>query len=347
MKVIVATSFVPFVEGGASRIVHWLASALRDHGHEVDLLELPLSLDYKEMLEQMLAFRLLDVTHTGDCLIALRPPSYLLRHPRKIVWFIHHYRGAYDLWGTRYQAIPSTPEGVRYREAIMQADTLGLSEAAKVYCNSRLMAERLRKFNNIRAHVLYPPVYLPERYRCGAFGDYFVYVARLTHHKRQWLAIEAMRHTRSAVRLVIAGAPDPDASGYVLELQSLIERYRLGGRVVLLDHWIAEEDKIALLADCLGALYLGFDEDSYGYASLEAQHAGKPVLSTTDSGATGELILDGLNGRLVPPDPEAIAQVMDELYWDRSQAQLMGKAGRTRIAELGISWDRVVGELLG
>jgi glycosyltransferase involved in cell wall biosynthesis len=345
-KIIVASSAMPFVQGGAHLMVDWLTRTLIDHGHQVETLELPFSPRWEDWLEQMLAFRLIDLSQHGDLLIAIRPPSYLLRHPNKVLWFIHHLRSAYDLWGTRYQDLPYSPEGLRHREAVMRADGVALAEAKKVYCNSHVVAQRLAKFNQIQAEVLYPPLFRPERFRSGPMGDYLLYVSRLTHHKRQWLAIEAMRYAQTPVKLIIAGKPEPGEEAYAAELRSLIERYHLERRVTLLDRWIAEEEKITLLAECLAAIYLPLDEDSYGYASLEAHHAGKAIVTTADSGGTLELVQHGVNGVVTDPDPEALAAAIDELYRDRSLAERMGQAGQKRIAELGISWDRVIARLL-
>jgi glycosyltransferase involved in cell wall biosynthesis len=347
MKIIIASTTVPMVQGGAQMMVDWLAQTLRTQGHQVEVLEFPFSSRWEDLLEQMLALRLIDLSQHGDLLIAIRPPSYLLRHPNKVLWFIHHLRGAYDLWGTHYQDLPSSPEGLRCREAIMRADNAALAEARRIYCNSQVMAERLARFNRVQAEVLYPPLFRPERFRTGQAGDYLLYVSRLTHHKRQWLAVEALRHTQTPVRLVMVGRPDPGEEPYARELRRLIQRYRLHNRVVLIDRWIAEEEKITLFAECLATVYLPWDEDSYGYASLEAHHAGKAVLTTADAGGTLELVLDGVNGIVAAPDPQAIAAAMDQLYVDRTLAQRMGEAGRQRIAELGISWDRVVEKFLG
>src|SRR5262249_44632144 len=148
----------PFVEGGSSYIVESLAAQLEVRGHEVEVLRFPFEENYSEALDQLLAMRLLDLSEHGDRLIAIRTPSHLLKHPNKVVWFIHHYRSAYDLWGTEYQVIPNTPEGIAYREAIVAADNLGLREASKLFCNSGVVRDRLKKFNGVDAEVLYPPL---------------------------------------------------------------------------------------------------------------------------------------------------------------------------------------------
>jgi glycosyltransferase involved in cell wall biosynthesis len=167
MKVIVASTNTPFVDGGASLIVGWLASKLRAQGHEVEVLEFPFRFQHEEMLEQMLALRLVDLSQHGDRLIAIRTPAYLLRHPHKVLWFIHHYRGAYDLWYTRYRNIPDTPEGLRHRDAVLCADNVTLREARRIFANSGVVAGRLKKYNGVKSEVLYPPLLAPEDYRCS------------------------------------------------------------------------------------------------------------------------------------------------------------------------------------
>jgi glycosyltransferase involved in cell wall biosynthesis len=70
------------------------------------------------------------------------------------------------------------------------------------------------------------------------------------------------------------------------------------------------------------------------------------VITCTDSGGTLELIQDRSNGRIVDPEPERLAQAMDELYEDRALAERLGRAGNQTLEDLGITWDNVVGRLL-
>jgi glycosyltransferase involved in cell wall biosynthesis len=344
MRVAVASTFVPFIKGGATKIVDDLVSALSERGHEVDTIEIPFDSQPDEQLEQMLALRLLDVGDRVDRLIAIRPPSYLLRHPNKVVWFIHHHRGAYDLWGTPYQDVPDTIEGRAIRDGIHAADALGLGEARAIYANSGITADRLRRFNGIDAPVLYPPLTGLERFHCEPAEDFVFYPSRVTYHKRQWLAVEAMAHVRSGVRLVIAGLPD-DAD-QATHIQHTIDKAGVADRVEVVGRWITEEEKLDWLARCLGVLYLPFDEDSYGYPSLEAFQSRKPVVTCSDSGGTLEIVEDGVTGAVADPDPASIGAAIDRLAEDRRAAAGMGAAGLARIAELGISWDIVVDALL-
>jgi glycosyltransferase involved in cell wall biosynthesis len=344
MKVIVASTVAPFIDGGATFIVDWLDTMLRRRGHEVDTLKLPFLSSAPLMLEQMLSLRLMDVGDRADRLICTRPPAHLLRHPRKVLWFIHHHRPVYDLWDTPHRDVPDTPWGRRHAAAIIRADEVAFAESRAIYTNSRVVGDRLKRFNGVASTVVYPPILDPERFRCSGYGDYILYMSRATPHKRQDLAVEAMRYTRTPVKLVLAGAAD--AGTYAEDLRQRIEQHGLTDRVRMDDRWLTEEEKVDLYAGCLAAIYIPFDEDSYGYASLEAHHAAKAVITTTDAGGTGELIVDGENGRIVPPDPRAIAAAMDALFENRALARRMGEAGRHAIDRLGITWDRVIDRLL-
>lgn len=346
MKVVVCTSITPFQWGGAELLAHSLAERIAALGHEVELLEIPFESCSHRILDQILAYRLFDFTGTTDRVIAIRFPSYVVRHPRKIVWFIHHHRAAYDLWSTPYGDLDPTPEGLALREAIRRVDRLALTEATRVFANSRTVARRLLDFNGIEAQVLYPPLPQADLYYCSQYADYLLYVARFTPHKRQLLAIEALRHTLSPVRLVLAGRPDPGAEDYTALLREKVREYGLDRRVTILDNGVSDREKADLLAACLAAVYVAYEEDSYGFFTLEAQHARKAVITTQDAGGVTELVVDGVNGRVVPAEPEALGRAMDELYRSRHSAQELGEAGFMRIQQLGLSWESVLDQLL-
>lgn len=337
------STIVPFVIGGGELIVDWLNKKLIEYGFSSESIKIPFQPCYTEMLQQMLAIRLLDLTEYCDKLIAIRTPSYLIKHPDKVLWFIHHHRGAYDLWGTPYQDIPNTPEGLEIRDAIISADNLAFGEASKIYTNSKVISDRLKRFNGVNSEILYPPLMDSEKYHSGEFGKYIFYPSRMNGHKRQHLAIEAMQYTRSNVKLIVAGSPYP--SEYSLRLEEIVREKKLTNKVKIISKWITDESKIELLANCLGCVYIPVDEDSYGYVSLEAYHSKKPVITCSDSGGTLEMVEDGINGFVCSADPKAIAESFDRLEFDRESARKMGQAGCDKIIAMGISWDNVVEKL--
>ncbi|HEY7908554.1 MAG TPA: glycosyltransferase, partial [Thermomicrobiales bacterium] len=89
-------------------------------------------------------------------------------------------------------------------------------------------------------------------------------------------------------------------------------------------------------------VYVPVDED-YGYAAVEALMAGKPVLTTNDSGGVLEFVRDGENGAVVPPEPAQLAAVLDRWWQTPDAAATLGSNGERAVA--GINWETVVREL--
>jgi glycosyltransferase involved in cell wall biosynthesis len=343
-KVLIVSTMVPFTRGGDRHMVDSLRQRLREYGHEADALLLPFSDDPAHIPAQLAALKLLHIENYADRVIAVRTPSYILKHPDKVCWFIHHNRGAFDLWNTKMQSLPGTPEGLAVRRLLVRADNEGLASSRRVFANSRVVAARLAKFNRIEAAVLYPPLKTTEGIRCERYGDYFFYPSRLSFIKRQHLAVEAMNHVKSGVRLVIAGNPDAPADRR--RIANAVARSAAKERITVLDRFIGEREKQELMARALGCLYLPHGEDSYGYVSLEASYAEKAIVTTNDAGGVLELVVEGRNGLVVEPEASAVAAAMDRLYEDRCLAERMGQAARRRVDELDISWDRVIEALV-
>lgn len=340
MKIIIASTIVPFVEGGGTFIVDWLEQKLREYGHQVDVLKIPFSSYYRAMLPQMLALRRYHLEDQCDRLICIRMPSYLIPHPNKYLWFIHHYREVYDLWETKLDYLPKDAETYAIREYIKRADDVAFAEAKKIYTNSQIVSKRLWDFNGVASTPLYPPIYDPTQFFCQSYGDYVYYTSRICRPKRQHLAVEAMRYTKTPVKLKLSGKTED--SEYMKEIQQTIRRYHLEQKVEIIDRWITEEEKCRLFANCLSGVYIPYDEDSYGYPSLEAHESCKAMISCLDSGGTDELIVDGENGFLCQPTPQSLAEKFDFLYEHRDLCEKMGVRGKDRLNELGINWDTVI-----
>lgn len=340
MKIIIASTIVPFINGGGTFIVDWLEQKLNEYGHQAQAIRIPHSSNYNELLSQNLGLRMFQLEDACERLIAIRMPAYLIKHPDKYLWFIHHYRQFYDLWKTEYNSFPMNERTLAIREYMKRADDMAFREAKKIYTNSQVISNRLTKYSNMPSEVVYPPLLNDSQFFCNSYGDYIYYSSRICHHKRQWLAVEAMKYTKTPVRLVITGKTESNNDRNKIE--SIIKSNHLESKVTIVDAWITEEEKVKYLSNCLAAVYIPYDEDSYGYPSLEAHHSNKAVISCTDSGGTDELIIDGYNGYLTESSPEALAEVFDRLYENRRLAEKMGNNGKQRINELNISWDYVI-----
>ena len=346
MRLLIATVQVPFVRGGAEMLADGLSEALTAAGHEAEMVRLPFKWYPPErLLEQVLAARLFDLTESSgtaiDRVIGLRFPAYLLPHPNKVLWLLHQYRTAYDLWGTELCELMHAPNGEEVRDAIRAADKAFIPEAHARYTISTNVASRLKAFSGIDAEALYHPPPAAALLRSAPAEDFLFLPSRFNRTKRQLLIVEALALCREPVRVRFSGLADDAA--YAREIRDRIDALALTGRVDWLDS-ISDEAKSDLYARCLGVVFAPIDED-YGYVTLEAMLARKPVITCSDSGGPLEFVRDGETGLVVEPTAGALAGAMDKLWDDRATAARWGEAGRERYDRLDISWERVVATL--
>jgi glycosyltransferase involved in cell wall biosynthesis len=333
--VAIVNARIASVRGGAEELAEELARRLRAHGHEAEIVGIPF--DWRPAkrilgsLREAEGMRLENV----DRVVALKFPAWAVPHPDKVVWMLHQHRGAYDRAAIADEAI---------RDEIRRADDRAFGEASRLLAISEVVAARAERFNGVRPGVLHPPLPKPELYRAGDHGDYLFFPSRLDGAKRQALAIEAMRHVRSPVRLVIAGATHTRRE--MLRLRALIVRRRLRGRVTLLPRWISDEQKAELYANARAVIFPPLDED-YGFVTLEAYASAKAVITCTDSGGPTLFVRDGETGFIAPADPQALAERIDELGADAARARQLGTQALDHLRSLGLNWDHVVAELTG
>ena len=343
-RICICDAQVPFVRGGAEMLRDSLRDELTRRGFEVDIVTMPYHWPTRvDVLKGCLAWRLIDLTEASrkriDRVIATRFPSYLVKHPNKVVWLVHQLRQVYDLLGTTYSDFTDTPRDREVIAMVRDMDRRTLGEARGVFAISRNVAERLQRGNEVEAEVLYPPPRLDACYHPGEFGDYVFAIGRLDVMKRCDLLIHALKHTATAVRCRIAGSgPEREA------LAELAARLGVAERVDLMG-WVDDREAVELFAGACCVYFAPYDED-YGYVTVEAFKAGKPVITTADAGGVLEFVEDGVNGFVCAPDaPREIAARLDRLFLDRREARALGAAGQARVQS--ISWDRVIARLIG
>jgi glycosyltransferase involved in cell wall biosynthesis len=258
-----------------------------------------------------------------------------------VLWVLHQHRPAYDMWEGP-GGLFGMPGAEEARDLIRSADSRLIPEARSVFAISRNVAERLRHYSGIAAEPLYHPPPMAGRYRSAPAGDYLLMPSRLNSHKRQDLVVEALAHTRAPVHVLFIGAADDPV--FAAKVQARAEAVAPGRTA-----WagvVSDERKISLLAEALAVLVPPLDED-YGYVTLEAMLSARAVITCADSGGPLEFVEHGRTGLVCGPDPVALAEGMDRLWSDRSEARSLGQEGLAHYRELGLTWDHVVQCLLG
>ena len=339
--VLVCEAQVPFVHGGAEVHVRQLVRELRTRGYTTELVSLPFKWYPKEeILPHAAAWRLLDLSESNgrpvDLVIGTKFPSYFARHPRKVAWLIHQYRAAYELCGTEYSDFAHTELDIGVRDTLMRLDTTMLGECRAVFTNARNTAARLAKFNGLAAEPLYHPPKLATRLVSGPYSNYLLSVGRIESVKRVDMVIAALAHAPSDIRLVVAGdGTQRTAAERTAEQAGVADRVSFLGNV-------DDDDLIKLYADALAVIYPPYDED-FGYVTLEAFLARKPVITCTDSGGPNEFVIDGVNGFVCAPEPGELAAAINRIVADRAKAAAMGSAGHD--VATAITWDGVIEKL--
>jgi glycosyltransferase involved in cell wall biosynthesis len=343
LKVAIVNNQAPFVRGGAELLAEWLVEKLSERGHEGQIIRLPFAWEPPaRIVDSMLAARLVRIPNV-DRVVALKFPAYYVEHDDKLLWLLHQFRQVHELWGTPMQGLPDDAEGRAIRDAVRTADRDQLSRVRAIYTNSKIVGRRLRDSTGLDSTPLYPPLRDPENYRCDGYEPFVFYPSRVNGFKRQYLAIEAMSHVPAPIKLIVAGPPDSAAEE--ARVRRLVAERELEDRVELRLGWMEEETKRDLLARAAAVLYLPFDEDSYGYVTLEAFQSRKAVITCTDSGGTDELVFDGETGWVCEPDEQAVGQAIAEAAGSASVARSRGEDAFSALGRLRIDWDHVVATL--
>jgi glycosyltransferase involved in cell wall biosynthesis len=344
MKVLVLSNMAPFVRGGAEELCGHLVRNLNlRRGVEAEAMRIPFTWEPAEgVVEEMLITRSLSIWN-ADRLIPLKFPAYLAPHPNKVPWLLHQFRQAYDLFDAGQSNIEANQRGDALRAMIRAADNQAFGESRRIFTLSPTGADRLRRYNGFEAEILPQPLNDPELFPGGEAEGYILASGRVGLGKRQHLLVEAMRHA-PGLRLVIAGPPDrPEDAEHLRRLAAAED---LGDRLTLDLRFLPRAELARLVNGATAVAYLPFDEDSVGYVTMEAFHAGKPVLSTSDAGGVLEIVRDEETGVVCEPTPEALAAAMSALVAEPGRAARLGRAARALLDARGITWPATVEKLL-
>jgi glycosyltransferase involved in cell wall biosynthesis len=341
-RIAVCEAQVPFVKGGAEYLVRTLVQQLRARGYDAERVSIPFKWYPKEeLLSHAAAWRLVDLSEANgrsiDLAIGTKFPTYFVRHPNKVVWLVHQHRAAYELIGTPYSDFTHVEADVGLRETLLRLDRAMLEECQRLFAIAQNISDRLATFNGLEARTLYHPPPFADRIESGPSGDYVLFVSRLEGIKRPDLAVQAMRAVDRPLRLLLVGDGSDRA-----RIEKLVEALDLGDRISILGS-VAESELVALYKGALAVLYTPYDED-FGYVTLEAFLAQKPLVTVSDAGGPLEFVEDGVNGCVCEPAPEALASALNRLAADRRCAARLGEAGYER-ARL-ITWDGVIEALV-
>jgi glycosyltransferase involved in cell wall biosynthesis len=322
----------------ADRIFGWqVTDVLRDRGAEL--------VRYLTLLE---AFEQLD-THRADVVISTQPPSFATPAARHLSIFYHHARLFYDLADLAAEAgmldASLVDEAVRI---VRSVDEPRLADVTWFLAGSPTVRRRLATFNDLRSNVgLFAAGVGVEAMSSAAGIDpsgHALCVSRHEFPKRTELFVEAMMACACPAvcvgsggrlghlkQLASSGWPDPVDSDlpWWRSPAPWVDPEALPSRIadVTFESNIGSERLAMRYATASCVVAPAYDED-YGLTALEAMAHGRPVIVCADGGGLCDLVVDGVNGLVVEPDPAAIARAVERLRGDPDLAEDLGRKGR-------------------
>jgi glycosyltransferase involved in cell wall biosynthesis len=160
-----------------------------------------------------------------------------------------------------------------------QWDWIAAQRVTSYLTNSKTTQARIRSYFGRDSKVVYPPVET-SRFAPADVGDHYLILSELMRHKHLEMAIRAFNKLRRPL-VVVGDGPD------------YRRLRRIAGPSVSFTGRVSDADAARLLATSRALVMTGVEE--FGIVSVEAQAAGRPVISVRGGGAL-ETVEEGVTG---------------------------------------------------
>jgi glycosyltransferase involved in cell wall biosynthesis len=171
-------------------------------------------------------------------------------------------------------------------------------------------------------------------------GPPLIYAGRLLREKRVDLLLEAIARLpkRDGPLLAVYG-DGPDRA----RLEELAGRLGLGEAVVFHGYLPTNVDVWRKMGESRIAVQPS-SREGFGLFPLEAMAAGLPVIyCESPESALSELVLDGMDGIETAPDPESLADALQDLLTDEDGRQWMGEVAQRHAQRF--DWSAVAAQM--
>lgn len=228
--------------------------------------------------------------------------SAKFNHPN--IWYCHSpSRYLYDLYDEEYKKTPFIlkPWFMLITGIQRKIDKKNVTHLDKILVNSSNVSERVKKYYNLDAEILYPFVDT-KTFRFIGQGDFYLSTARLDKIKRVDLIIKAFIEMPEKKLIIASDGPDRNN---LINLAKKAKNISFFG-------YVSDEKLRDLYGRCMATIYLSYKED-FGMIPLESMAAGKPCIATNEGGFR-ETIIHKKTGFLVD-DPNKTENVIAAVKW--------------------------------
>jgi len=170
--------------------------------------------------------------------------------------------------------------------------------------------------------------------------SYFLFFGFIRSYKGLDLLLEAFaddRFRNRGCKLIIAGEFYESDTPY----KAIIKKHGIADDIILHDRFIEEEEVVSFFsaADLVVQPYRSATQS--GVTQI-AYHFEKPML-VTDVGGLSEIVIDGKSGYVVSPDPQKIADAMDDFLTNK-RGGFFNKGVKEEKAKF--TWDKMTGTII-
>jgi glycosyltransferase involved in cell wall biosynthesis len=346
MRCVFLTGIWPPDVGGPATHGPDFARFLRDHGHSVEVVTMsdaepterpvpvhavartrPFPVRYPQVaVAGARLARRADVVYATATYAAAAAGATTARRPlvAKLVSDPAYERARrYGLFDGSLEAF-QTATGAKV-EGLKRLRTASLRRARRIVVPSRYLADLARRWrlDPSRIEVLVNPAPPPvDVHAADLSPETFVFVGRLTEQKALPVLLDAVDRVDGARLVIVGDGPERDR----LE-QRASERVTFAGS-------LPREGVLAQLAGARAAV-LSSAWENLPHAAVEALAVGTPVVSTAVGGVP-EVVTDGDNGLLVPPnDPDALAAALRRMLEDDELRGRLAANAQPSVAAIG------------
>jgi len=318
------------ISGGAELLYQGLKNALNKSGYNARLIELVVDeSSFEHILKAYEQFENLDLSHY-DAVISTKSPSYAIQHKNHLCYLLHTIRVFYDRFDDEMKP---TAFNKKCREQIIQRDNHIFKRLDNLLTIGHEVTLRLMKYNNIyHSQVLHPPLTI-DHFNTQSYDNFAFIPSRLHRWKKIDFLINAWQQVNSDIKLYIAGTGEDEA--YFKKLAANDERIHFLGK-------INDQELADYYSKCLFVPFAPINED-YGFVTLEAFRSKKMVLSCDDSGEPANMIINNINGYVVPRDEKAFAAQVDLICTNKNKTKQLGEQAYALSEK--INWQNTIQEI--
>lgn len=170
--------------------------------------------------------------------------------------------------------------------------------------------------------------------------SYLLFFGFIRAYKGLDLLLEAFADKRfrsRKLKLIIAGELYESDTPY----NAIIEKNNLADDIILNDRFIKEEE-VALFFSAADLVVQPYRSATQSGVTQIAYHFEKPML-VTDVGGLSEIVIDGKCGYVVPPEPDKIADAVDDFFTNNRQ-EFFTEGVKEEKAKF--TWDRLTTSIM-